>query len=236
MDKEVANWIEFWDHQTVMDDKSWRKNAELLIEGSQSFFPLGAEDKVLDIGSGPGFVADIVSGRVKSICCVDTSERYIEEGKARFSGKKNVTFNLLGEDYLDFSFLGSNKFNKILCASVIQYYRDLGEVEKLITEMGKVAEPGAKILIADISVEQSPIKDLFGLLTTAWRKKYLWSVISFIFKSFGGDYSRLRKGQGLLTIKKSDLDKIVKEHNLKAEWRSDVLTLNKSRRHLLIQF
>ena len=144
--------------------------------------------------------------------------------------------DLLGEDYLDFTFLNGKQFSKILCASVIQYYKDLEEVEKLIVEMGKLAKPGAKLLIVDISVEHSTLKDMVGLLTTAWSKNYFLNVIGFIIKSFGGEYSHVRKELGLLTIHKSDLDNIVKKNNLSAEWRDDVLTLNKSRRHLLIQF
>ncbi len=236
MSKTINNWIDFWDHQTVMDDDSWRKNSELLIEGCQPFFSFESDDRVLDIGAGPGLLADALVEKVKEIHSLDTSERYVSEGNQRFEKNPNAQFDLLGENYLDFSCLGEKTFSKILCASVIQYYKNIGEVETLILEMKKRSLPGGRMLIADIAVEHNLFVDLSGLLTTAWKKKYLLNTIGFILQSFRGDYSRIRKELGLLSIKKSDLDAIIKKHDLKAEWRKEILSLNKSRRHLLIHF
>ena len=57
MDNISSNWVDFWENQTVMDDRSWEKNMELFLSGSKTFFPFHTKDTVLDIGSGPGFLA-----------------------------------------------------------------------------------------------------------------------------------------------------------------------------------
>ncbi|MBU3915367.1 class I SAM-dependent methyltransferase [bacterium] len=236
MNDVTSDWVDFWENQTVMNDRSWEKNMELFLSGSESFFPFHNKDVVLDIGSGPGFLAFFLKDRVDSIHCIDTSRRYVDEGRSRFSQNGNVSFDVIGSNYLDFSFLNDKKFSKIVCSSVIQYYKDIDEVEQLIIEVRKHAFSGAEMLIADIQVNMEPIKDLVGLLTTSFKNRYLLQVIKFIFKSFGGEYSKIRKNKGLLTLKKSDLDEITKKLQLNAEWRDDVLTLNNSRKHLLIRF
>ncbi len=236
MTSTQKNWIDFWDEQTVMDGNSWHKNMELFVEGSRSFFPFNEEDDVLDIGSGPGYLAYFLKDKVKSIHCLDTSKGFIEDGKMKFAGDDKVTFSLLGEDYLDLSMLEGKKFTKIVCSSVIQYYKHIDEVQRLIREIQGVAAPSAQMLIADISVETSLFKDLSGLMKTAWKKKYLFQVIKFIVQSYTSEYADMRKNVGLLSIKQKDLDRIISSNNLTAEWRDDVLTLNDTRKHLLISF
>lgn len=232
----MDSWIEYWDAQSDMGDGAWRKNAELFLEGSASLFPFGPEDRVLDIGSGPGFLAESIRGRVRAVHCVDTSRRYIEQGRQRLADAPNVTFSLLGEDYLDFSFLGSERFSRIVCASVIQYFKSVDEVERLIAEVRGHALPGALLLIADVPVQQHILRDLAGLLRTAWRRDYLWKVLRFTARSLRGDYARLRKTRGLLALRPEQLEACAARLGLRGEWSAAPLTLNDARRHFLIRF
>ncbi len=236
MGNPAADWIQYWDSQSVMDDDAWRKNTQLLLEGSGSFFAIAPDDTVLDIGSGPGFLADALRDRVRSIHCVDTSPRYVNEGRARLAGVGNVKFTQLGADYLDFSFLGQERFSKVICASVIQYYRNIAEVERLLANLRQIARPGALLLIADIPLGGNLLYDLAGLVRTAWRKQYLLKVLGFTLRSLWGNYARLRKRQGLLHVRKEEMQRMLDKLHLRAEWISTPLTLNDTRKHLLIRF
>jgi len=236
MTQSAANWSQYWDTQSDMGDDAWRKNAELFLAGSEAFFPLSSQDRVLDIGSGPGFLAEMIRERVRHVHCVDTSPRFVEAGRKRLAGARNVMFTLLGPDYLDYSFLAGEKFTRIGCASVIQYFKSTEEVRSLIAMAQAHALPGALMLIADIPEPRPFLKDLAGLLRTAWRQRYLLKVLRFTLRSLWSDYSRLRKQVGLLTVKRDDLDAIVAGLGARGEWITAPLTLNDSRRHLLIHF
>jgi SAM-dependent methyltransferase len=236
MTQPAHNWSQYWDTQSDMGDDAWRKNCALFLSGSRGFFPFSAQDRVLDIGSGPGFLADALQGRVRAIHCVDTSRRYVEAGRKRLAGAANVSFTLLGEDTLDFSFLGQERFSRIVCASVIQYFKHTGEVERLIAAAQAHALPGALMLIADIPEPHPFLKDLAGLVRTAWRQRYLLQVLRFTLRSLRSDYSRLRKTVGLLTVRREDLEAIVARLGVRGEWIDAPLTLNDSRRHYLIRF
>jgi SAM-dependent methyltransferase len=236
MSARADSWLQYWDVQTDLDDEGWRKNIALFLDGSREFLPFGAEDRVLDIGSGPGFLADALKDRVRAIHCVDTSARYVEQGRARLAKAKNVKFTQLGADYLDYGFLGNERFTRIVCASVIQYFKSLAEVERLLVTVRDHAEPGARLLIADIPEPRPLLHDLAGLMRTAWRQDYLWKVLRFTVRSLRGDYSRLRKQVGLLTVRREEMQGLLDRLGLRGEWLDTPLTLNDTRRHLLIHF
>jgi SAM-dependent methyltransferase len=236
MEETDKNWVDFWDQQSIMDDTSWNKNMEIFMTGSQSFFDFKEDDEVLDIGSGPGFLVHYIKEQVKSICCLDTSPAFVEEGNRKFGGDSHIQFFLLGDNYLDFSMLEGKQFSKIVCASVIQYYKDINEVNTLIREMKKYAQPSAQMLIVDIPLEAGIVKDLFGLLKTSWKQKYLTRILKFIVQSYTSEYAKIRKKTGLLTVRKEEIDRLIEDNHLTATWRSDVLTLNGARKHLLITF
>jgi len=230
------SWIEFWDQQQVMDDRSWEKNAELLLKGSAGFFPFQPQDRVLDIGAGPGLLGAALQGRVAAYTGLDTSPRYVAQARERLGPVPGFAFHELGEDYLDLSFLAPQQYDKIVCASVVQYYRDVGEVERLVEAVQRLAAPGAQLLIVDIPTGHGGWGDLLGLLKSAWEQRYLTRVLLFILRSMGSDYAQLRKSVGLLTLREDSFDGVVARLGIRGEWRDDVLTLNKNRRHYLIHY
>ncbi len=219
-----------------MDDQSWSKNVELFLKGSAGFFPFRAHDRVLDIGAGPGFLGLALAGRVQAYTGLDTSPRYVQEARQRLAGIDGFECLPLGEDYLNLDFLRPRRFTRIVCASVVQYYRNQGEVERLVEAVHALAEPGAELLIADIVTGAHGLGDLVGLLKSAWENQYLLPVLKFIVRSLGGDYAQARRSLGLLSLQRGDFDAVLARLGIHGEWRSDVLTLNKNRRHFLIRF
>jgi ubiquinone/menaquinone biosynthesis C-methylase UbiE len=71
-----------------------------------------SQDIILDIGSGPGYLAAFLKDRVKEIHCLDTSQRYLEMCKDKLVGHNNVFVYKLNEDnYTDLSFLKDKTFS-----------------------------------------------------------------------------------------------------------------------------
>ena len=98
------------------------------------------------------------------------------------------------------------------------------------------AAPGALLLIADIPEPQPLLRDFAGLVRTAWRQNYLTRVLWFTARSLSGDYSRLRKRVGLLSVHRREMQQLLDKLGLRGEWLDTPLTLNDTRRHLLIHF
>lgn len=236
MPSSADNWVQYWDGQSDMGDQEWRKNMEIFLAGIRPFMSFQAEDRVLDIGSGPGYLAHFIHGQVRSVHCLETSRRYVEEGRRRFRELPNVVFHLLGENYVDLSCVAGERFSRIVCASVVQYYRDVEEVGQLIAAVKPLALPGARMVITDIAVEHRFWRDLVGLLSNAWRQRFLLQVLRFMVRSAVGPYGWMRRKRGLLIVRPEALDEIVARLGLRGEWIAAPLTMNASRRHYLIQF
>ena len=232
------NWIEWWNTENVVTSATWLNNMDIFVTASDSLLRYNLQDTVLDIGSGPGYLAAFLKDKVKEIHCLDTSQRYLDMGKDKFSGDNNVFFYKLAEDnYIDLSFLKDRRFSIIICQSVIQYYKDTNEVEKLINEVRRIASPGARFLVADIPITSSMVAHVYGLLKGAFRKKRLLEISKMLFHTVATAKHRTAYlSSGLLTFSDEKLKELIGKLNLDAEVLSSRLTVNENRRHLLIKF
>src|ERR1051325_3652831 len=147
--KSTSNpWIQWWSTENIVTDAIWHNNMEIFVTASDSLLHYNSRDIILDIGSGPGYLAAFLKDRVKEIHCLDISEHYLDMCKNKFVDDTNVfAYKLTADDYTNFGFLQGRKFSIIICLSVIQYYQDTGEVEKLIKEVRKIASSGTTFLI-----------------------------------------------------------------------------------------
>lgn len=237
MGRETTGWIDYWKTETLFDDFQFQKNMDIFVRGSEPIMEYGAGDVVLDIGCGPGFLEAALRDRVKEIHGLDVSERYLDRCRERFQGQPNVCFYKLDEQrYTDLSFLPAGTFSKIVCLSVIQYYKSIGEVEELISGVRRVALPGARFLIADIIVDNSWWRDTWGVLKAAWEDQFLFRTLLFLLRARLSGYYRVRASRGLLQLTVEQLRDLIKRLGLNAEVLSARLTTNGNRRHLLIQF
>jgi hypothetical protein len=141
----------------------------------------------------------------------------------------------LGEDYTDLSFLDGRTFDKIICLSVIQYYRRKNEVRDLMVAVKRLATPGARFLIADISVETGLLADLSSLARSAFRERMFLETVRFLGRARFGDYARLRRSVGLLKFDRRELLQFAQEAGLEAELISRRLTVNDNRSHLMLR-
>ena len=148
-----------------------------------------------------------------------------------------VFFYKLDENnYTDLSMVKDKKFSKIICLSVIQYYKSTYEVERLIEEVRKVARSGAKFLIVDIPTDTKLHLDTWSRLETGFRKKYIYETIKQLIKHRISNYYQLRSKVGLLSFSKERMNNLIQKLNLDADILTTQITINKSRMHLLVRF
>ncbi|MFX0132455.1 MAG: class I SAM-dependent methyltransferase [Candidatus Hodarchaeota archaeon] len=99
---------------------------EVLLKSLQ---PL-KEEKILEIGCGPGLWTDLVAKRCARLTAIDISEKMIEKAKEN-SNQRNISF--INCDLLDF--VTDKKFNKIFSVRVIEYIRDKKKLFKKIRDL-----------------------------------------------------------------------------------------------------
>jgi ubiquinone/menaquinone biosynthesis C-methylase UbiE len=237
--RSISNhWIEWWSTENIVSPATWFNNMKIFVTASDSLLRYNSQDTILDIGSGPGYLATFLKGRVKEIHCLDTSQRYLDMCKDKLVGHNNVFVYKLNEDnYTDLSFLKDKTFSIIICQSVIQYYKDISEVERLIKEVQSIASPGARFLIADIPSDTSMIAHVYGLLNGAFREKRLLEISRMLFQTVTtAKHRKAYLSSGLLTFSDKKLKGLIGKLNLDADVLTSRLTVNENRKHLLIRF
>lgn len=95
---------------------------------------------VLDVGSGDGFVAGLLAPRVKSVTCLDRSERMLKAAKERLDHFGNVRYSAGDMHELPFS---AESFDQVALFNVLPYSRDpagaLSEAARVLKKGGSVS-------------------------------------------------------------------------------------------------
>lgn len=241
MGKSFQNWIDYWGQDDFWRDSLlWKRNAELFFQRADRIVRFRKNDSVLNIGCGPGHMEALLAPVVKSIHAADVIQQFVSLCKKRCVDYDNVSVGLLGDDYTDLSACG-RLFSLILCISVVQYYRDMSEVEALIASARKIALPGARMLIADLPLKRGKIGFVWDALCSCLlsiREGYIWLLLRTVFarwlrrsryKSF---YNKTR--QLYFTI--SDIESLIERMGLEARIIRKNFSVYANRPSLLIQF
>ncbi len=107
---------------------------------------LGAGDKVLDVGAGPGFFAGGLAGIVGAggeVHGVDINARFVADANARHADTPNVQFHHLTDHRLPFA---DATFDRVICKNVLEYVPDVMDT---LAGVHRVLKPGGRILIID---------------------------------------------------------------------------------------
>jgi len=101
-------------------------------------------DVVLDAGCGSGRNISLLSGLVKEIAAIDFSEQMLAKAHARVADEKlgNVKLMLGSVTQLQFP---NDTFDKVICASVLQYLDD-DDCETALREMFRVCKDGGTVV------------------------------------------------------------------------------------------
>jgi ubiquinone/menaquinone biosynthesis C-methylase UbiE len=235
--RNMENWVDFWSAKNISSEKISKVNMDIFIKASERILGYEEEDVVLDIGSGFGYLASFLKHRVREIHCLDISEWFVDVSTKRLSQEKNVFSHKLDpKNYTDLSIVRDKRFSKIICLSVIQYYKNVGEVESLIEEVRRVAAPGAKCLIADIPTDTKVYTGAWPIMKAGFSKFMFLEVMKALIKHRISKYHELRSNIGLLVLSKERLNGLIKKLDVDAEVISSPMTVNMGRSHILINF
>jgi SAM-dependent methyltransferase len=230
-------WTKFWQQQSAVSDKLLGQLLEVFVERIKPVLQWHAGDVVLDIGCGPGELARLIKDQVREIHGVDISKSYIGRARERFARDDNVFFHELDpERYTDLSFLPTRKFSLIICHSVIQYYRGPEDLQNLIREVGRIALPGARLLIADIPSGKGRLREAAGLALAGLKGGYLREVVKTFVALMGQTYRRARSSGGLWNLEPKILLRCAQATAAEYEVIEQPLTAYHSRRHLLLRY
>ncbi|MGC8533220.1 MAG: class I SAM-dependent methyltransferase [Candidatus Parvarchaeum sp.] len=143
------------------------KDLDLLI----SMLDLKKSYKVLDVGTGPGFVAFEISGKVAISLGLDINEHMLEIAvrKAENEDYNNVIF--VRGDALSMPF-PDNVFDAVTCRRVAHHIK---EKRKFIEEVWRVLKKGGKFGITDLLKPTGDKKDIFNKFEKARDTSYISS-------------------------------------------------------------
>ena len=230
------NWLQFWKGKNAFDD-SMGINYSYFLRKVENYLQPSGNSVVLDIGSGPGNLEDAWYSRVSEIHGVDISERYNSLTRQKHKDHSNVfVYDLPENDYTNLNLLGDKKFNIIIVMSVLQYYKEKKEIVQLIESIKQHAAPGAVLLLCDLIVESSFIKEIMQVLAEGIREGKLFSTLTLLFKLRFSNYYKVKKESGFLILKQQEWLQILNDLKLNGKFIEEPLTLQKNRKNILVQF
>ena len=103
------------------------------------------EDFVLDAGCGSGRNISVLSPRVKGVMGIDYAEHMVQKARERVAAEKLTNVKLMPGDLTALQF-PSDSFDKVVCASVLQYL-DRAGCERALEEMIRVCKPGGRLVL-----------------------------------------------------------------------------------------
>ncbi len=238
---EKNNWIEYWNRDDFWENLNlWDLNAKVFLKRAKNRVSFGKQDAVLNIGSGPGILDLELARKVHSVLAVDTASRFVEMAKEHCRNAPNVTVALLGDDYTDVTVF-NRQFSLVLCISVVQYYKSVEELEKLICSAQKVTSPGGKMLIADLNLKRKSLGFLWDAFCSVLQGiRYGYAVTLFKMASkrwFGSSaYRDADASNTLLQFSFEEIEDLIDRMGLKAEVIRKSFSIYANRPSLLIHF
>ncbi len=239
--QQQNDWIQYWNHE-----KTWtypylyETNASIFFDKLQKYFPISNAERILNIGSGPGFLELKLSPFCLNITGVEVSDFMLKESINRCRSRTNVNFLKHPEPYLNYGFLSPNAYDMILCVSVLQYFKDLNEVRSFLGSLLKLSNPNTRILFADLPQERNffqDVLDFFISIKNAFQGRY---ATRFIKMAIGNvqrmiKYRRHAQKAPHLFFAKDELEAICREMNLKFQWFDEPFSIVPNRLNLLIR-
>ena len=209
----MLSWQNFWATDPKLFGIVMKKSTDYFAEHLIATKLVGTEDKVLDFGCGPGYLAERLVHKVSSYLGVDISPAYIATCTAKFKEEKNIRFFLLQETDKSFGLLEAGlpekSFDLIIILSVVQYFADRNSVLELLKSCKSLLNKNGKIILADtIDSNDSLIKDVISVLLNSIRKKYFIAFLRFMYQARFSSYNQLRKNNHLLCLTEQEISEI----------------------------
>jgi SAM-dependent methyltransferase len=107
---------------------------------------LSGTERVLDIATGPGYIAEAFAKNSREVVGMDLTEAMLDIARARTEkrGVKNISFRVGDAQDLPF---GGGKFDVVVCRLALHHVR---QPAKVVAEMARVCCRGGTVLVEDI--------------------------------------------------------------------------------------
>ena len=136
--------------------RTWEATARGLL----AFVELG---DVLDVGSGDGAIAELLGPRVRSITCLDKSERMIAEAKRRLRRTSHVRYAVADMHALPWS---EPSFDEVLLFNSLAYSE---APERALGEAVRVLRPGGRLAVVALKAHtHGQITEPYGHANTGF--------------------------------------------------------------------
>lgn len=102
--------------------------------------------KILDVGSGPGFLANEISqsiGQSGLICGIDISKPLLDIAKSNYQDRTDIEFHFGDASKIPFK---TDDFDTVVSTQVLEYVPD---VDAALLEFKRVLKPGGKVALLD---------------------------------------------------------------------------------------
>lgn len=240
--KKCLNWVDYWNEDDFWkDSRLWEINSKIFFERASPILEFKKTDSVLDIGCGCGYNEVLLAPLVKNVCAIDVAKQFVDICSNRCKDYLNVKVGHLSKnDYINLEGCG-DQFSIILCVSVVQYYKNMGELEALISSVKKIASPGARMLIADLPLERGRlgfIWDAFCSCLLSIRKGYSQILLRTAYERWlqKTDYKSFYDKAVQLYFTKDKLKSLISKLGLNAQIIRGNFSVYANRLSLLIQF
>lgn len=128
-------------------------------------------ERVLDVGSGPGFLAAAIAeatGSSGKVCGIDISEPLLSAANRHCAHLSWVEFRQADVTHLPFP---DRAFDAAISTQVLEFIRD---VDAALAEIHRVLRPGARVVIVDTDwdsiVWHSSDRERMSRILTAWEQ------------------------------------------------------------------
>jgi len=111
-----------------------------------AFVGPGAGDRVLDVATGPGFLALLFAERVAEVVGVDLTPAMLAQAEANRQARQSANVRFQEGDAESLTFPDAS-FDIVTCGSAFHHLVDPGRV---LAEMVRVVRPGGKVALIDI--------------------------------------------------------------------------------------
>jgi ubiquinone/menaquinone biosynthesis C-methylase UbiE len=110
--------------------------------------------RVLDVASGPGFVAMAFAPKCRSVTGIDATDRLIARAQTEATrrGLGNISFVLGNVERMPF---GSDEFDIATCRFAFHHF---ARPRIVLAEMARVLCPGGRMMIVDMTTSDDPAK------------------------------------------------------------------------------
>lgn len=125
-----------------------------ILESMVELSGVTAQARVLDVASGPGYVAMAFAPRCRAVVGIDATDRLVERARAEAArrGIGNVTFMLGNVERMPFS---AGEFDLAACRFAFHHF---AHPRMVLAEMARVLRPGGRMVIVDMTTSEDPAK------------------------------------------------------------------------------